>query len=640
MSLEQLMDVEITSVSRRKQKASEAAAAVFVLTHADIRRSGVTTIPDALRLVPGVQVARLNAHQWAISVRGFNGRFANKLLVMIDGRSIYTPLFSGVFWDRHDVLMDEIERIEVIRGPGATLWGANAVNGVINIITRSSIDSQGTFVEATTGNVDKAIVSGRHGTTTGNTAYKVYGKGRQRAEGSTVTGGSGADDWTSGLAGFRSDTVAGPDEFMAEAQYQWSEVGEQASLAKLTSPYSDVKNLETETHGGFVLGRWSRDLGNDSSIRLQGYLDHRQFDDVRLSERRDTVDFEFQHNFRPAASHELIWGLGYRVSDDDIDNSFVVDFSPKHRTVQLFSGFVQDTFTLRPDELDLTLGTKIERNDYTGLELQPNARLLWQPVAHQTFWASVARAVRTPSRADNDVRLNPLVLAPGTGANPSVVPAIVAYLGDGGVKSEKLIAYELGYRTQPVEHFSFDLAVFYNDYSDLHSVSQGTSFVETNPSPTHVVSPFLLGNGMSAEAYGFEAVANWQMLPWWRWRGTYSLLEIDARVAPGLPESQARALEEASPEQQASLRAMIDLSDTVNLDAALRYVDQIETYGVEDYTALDLRLAWQPAPGMELSVVGRNLLDPTHPEFGSETLLPTQPTEAPRSFHLTFTAEF
>jgi iron complex outermembrane receptor protein len=381
MSLEQLMDVEVTSVSRRPQKASEAAAAVFVLTREDIRRAGVTSVPDALRLVPGVEVARISTNTWAISIRGFNSRFANKLLVMIDGRSVYTPLFSGVFWDHHDVLLEDVDRIEVVRGPGASLWGANAVNGVINIITRHTKDTQGTFARGTAGNVEQGIAEVRHGGRIDAATYRLYAKGRIRESGETEAGANAGDDWKVGLVGFRGDTEAGADSFLLEGQYQWSEASERASVITLTPPFADTGNLDNNSNGGYLLGRWSRELSDESSLSVQGYYDHRQFDDVRLSERRDTFDLQLQHNFSPLPHHEVVWGAGYRLVTDGIDNTFSVSFDPESRTTHLFSSFVQDTFTLLEDELDLVVGTKLEHNDFTGFEVQPNARLLWRPAA-------------------------------------------------------------------------------------------------------------------------------------------------------------------------------------------------------------------------------------------------------------------
>lgn len=640
MSLEELMDVEVTVVSRQPQKASEAAAAVFVLTNEDIRRAGVTNIPDALRLVPGVEVARINANTWAISIRGFNSRFANKLLVMIDGRSIYTPLFSGVFWDRHDVMLADIDRIEVIRGPGAALWGANAVNGVINIITRDSRDTQGNFAEGTVGTVERGMAQLRHGGELGeSTTYRAYAQGRLRDSGKTEDGRDGADEWTSGLIGFRSDTALGRDDLQLQGQFQRSNMGELADIAILTPPFSELREIDTNSSGGHLLGRWSRDLGVDSQLSLQGYFDHRRFRDSRIAERRSTFDLELQHSFRPAPRHEIVWGLGYRHTRDEIDNSFSVTFEPESRNIDLWSGFVQDTIAIVDNELDLVLGTKLEYNDYTGFEIQPNARALWRPLERHTFWASVSRAVRTPSRAENDVTLNSAVLPPSSPQNPQPLPALVSFRGSKDAESERLVAYELGYRTRPQDWISLDLTAFYNHYDNLRALEQQDTFFEADPT-SHLVVPLVLDNAMEADTYGFEVVSNIQLRPEWRLQATYALLQIDARVPDNIDPDQARQVEGASPQQQASLRSIWDVTRDVRFDATVRFVDALPAFDVDAYTQLDARLAWKPTDSLELAVVGRNLLRSDQREFGSENLFLARTTRAERGAFVTLSARF
>lgn len=641
MSLEELMDVEVTSVSRQPQKASEAAAAVHVLTNEDIRRAGVTTIPDALRLVPGVQVARINANTWGISIRGFNSRFANKLLVMIDGRTIYTPLFSGVFWDRHDLVLEDIDRIEVVRGPGAALWGANAVNGVINIITRHSRETQGSYVQGTVGTVDHAIAEARQGGRIGeHTTFRAYAKGRLRDGGETEAGRDGADDLRSGLLGFRGDTELGRDAFKFQGQFQRSKSGELSEVALLEPPFGELRDIDSNSSGGYLLGSWTRELDAESSVSLQGFFDHQRFREVRVSERRSTFDLEFQHAFRPARRHEMLWGLGYRHTRDSIDSSFSVAFDPQSRNMDLWSGFAQNTFAVIEDELDLVLGAKLEHHDDTGFEFQPNARVLWHPAERHTVWASVARAVRTPSRAETDVRLNATTIPPGTPENPEPLPALIAFEGSDDARSERLIAYEIGYRTNPWNWLSLDTAAFYNRYSALRAVRQGDPRLETDPGPAHLVVPFVLDNSMKADTYGFEAAANLRLSADWRLQATYTLLKVDARVPSNLDPEQARQVEGASPQQQATLRSILDITDDVAFDTTLRYVDALPAFDTSAYTQLDARLAWRPTEHVELALTGRNLLRSSHREFGSEELFPARTTRAERAGLLTITARF
>jgi len=632
MSIEDLMAIEVTSVSGRAEKASDAAAAVFVLTRDDIRRAGVTNVPDALRLAPGVEVAQINANSWAITIRGSNSRFSNKLLVLIDGRSIYTPLFSGVIWSGNDVFLDDVERIEVIRGPGATLWGANAVNGVINIITRPAEETQGTFARVTGGSGDFAMAEARQGVMLNeNSALRIYAQRKTTGSGQTETGQDANDAWRNEFLGFRSDTAFSSADMMIAGEYQESRTDSLADVVSLTPPFLTTAPNSSTDSGGYVMGRWTQQFVDAGELSLQSWIEHRELDTNTISEKRTTVDVQIQHSFALNADHGIVWGLGYRRVADDIGESFSISFNPTSRTTGLWSGFVQDTISIVDGELDLVLGTKIEHNDYTGTEFQPNARLLWQPDDVQTFWGAVSHAVRTPSRVENDVRVNAAVVPPFTPDNPTPFPLLISFFGSDQVQAEQLTAYELGYRVQPASWVSVDTTAFYNDYSKIVSAAVGAPFLETTPAPTHLVLPVVVNNDAWMHVYGFESVATFQVTPDWRLQGTYGLLEID---------SSDPSLEGTSPEQQATLRSIYNVTPDVDWDATLRYVDSLPGLGVSDYLTLDTRIAWRPREGVEIALTGRNLLGSSHIEFGSVGVFGETPAEVDRSVFLSLSVRF
>ena len=632
LSLEELMDVRVTSVSKRAEPISAAAAAVFVITSEDLRRSGATSIPEALRMVPGLQVARIDANKWAISARGFNGRFANKLLVLIDGRSVYTPLFSGVFWDVQDTLIEDVERIEVIRGPGATLWGANAVNGVINIITRSARETRGGLVTAGGGAEERAFGGFRYGGALGEaSAWRVYGKGFERGSGEALTGGAGADDWSMQRAGFRVDSaLSGGSDLTVAGDLYDGEAGETLTIQSLRAPVPRTVEADQEVSGGYLLSRWQRALSDTSELKVQLYYDRTERSALLIDEDRDTFDAELQHGLAPGPRHRLLWGLGFRRSSDHIRGSEVLTFSSDERTDDLASAFLQDEIALQPDRLWLTLGSKLEHNDYTGFEVQPNLRTVWIPRRHHTLWAAVSRAVRTPSRAEHDLRLDARVLGPGQLDPRFPLPGVVATFGDSDFRAEELLAWELGYRVGLSPGLFFDLATFYNDYDRLRSSRAGEPFVELAPAP-HLVVPVLIGNDLEGETYGAELTADWRAGKRWRWSAAYSFLAIRLRQPPGA-DAAGLSAEGESPRHQIFLRSSADLGPGVELDVLLRHVDELESSGVDGYTTLDLRLGWRPRPSLELSLVGQNLLEGSHVEFAPE-IIPTRPTAVERGVY-------
>jgi iron complex outermembrane receptor protein len=642
LTLEELLEVEVSLVSRKAEPLFGAAAAVHVLTADDLRRAGVTSIPEALRLVPGVEVARIDASKWAVTARGFNGRFAQKLLVLIDGRSVYTPLFSGVYWEVQDVLLEDVERIEVIRGPGAALWGANAVNGVINIVTREARESQGLLVTLGSGTEEHASGAVRVGGRLGRRGHaRFYLKGFSRDGLVTGAGEPAADGWSMRRSGVRADwDLSGSLPLNASGEASWPRrialatgryLSENCNLtvqgdlydgttgttyrsALLEPPYTLVQDADTGLRGGNLLARWRRAASGTGELAVQVYGDWTDHDEIVLEERRGTYDLDFQHRFRLGRRQELTWGLGYRYTHDRTRGTFSATFDPTSRSTSLASGFVQSDLTLVEERLHLTVGTKLEQSDYTGLEAQPGVRAEWTPGRRQVVWAAVSHALRAPARADYDVRLNRLVIRPDSLFAGS--PLILGVgLGNREFESEQLHAFELGYRVRPVEPLLVDLAGFYNRYHDLRGGKAGIPYEEIDPAPAHLVWPYTAANLVEGETHGLELAADWRPAAGrLRLRGAYSLLQMNLRVQKG-GDPLSLSPEGESPEHQFYLWTALDPRPGVQLDGILRYVDSLPTVDADSYLVLDARAAWALVPGLELSVAARNLLSRRHPEF-------------------------
>jgi iron complex outermembrane receptor protein len=639
LSLEDLMNlrVEVTSAAKKAQALGDVAAAVSVLTGDDIRRSGATTIPDALRLIPGLQVARIDSGRYAITARGFNGRFANKLLVLIDGRSVYTPLFSGVFWELQDTMLEDIDRIEVIRGPGATLWGANAVNGVINIITKPASATQGMLVAGAVGDQERAAGAVRFGDAfaNGEGHYRVYAKHTRREQGLTSSGEDASDDFDRSRAGFRADWKTDADNaFSAQGGITTGRLGETATLFQPDAPFARSVQERDKLLNADLLGRWTRTLSATSEISLQAYYNRESIDWPQVEATNDTVDIEFQHRLAPFDRHDLIWGAGYRLSSDDIESNFSLSLEPGRRTEHVFSAFVQDEITLIPDTLRFTVGSKFERNGYSGTEIQPSARLLWTPAADHTFWTAVSRAVRTPSRAEDDIRFVQAI-QPG----PAGLAVTVEPTGQRSFDSENLTAFEAGYRAHLAPNLSLDIAGFYNIYDKLRSLEpQPVAF-----SPTPAVRlnmPLLAGNGLSARTWGTEAAAEWQPLDGWRMRGSYTFLRMETRADNGSVDTFSAALDDgSSPQHQFNLQSSADLGGDVEMDVIVRHTTGLSALQIDGYTTLDARIGWRATDGVELSLVGQNLVGGSRLEYRPE-FLSTTPTRVGRSVYAKATVQF
>src|SRR5258708_19143894 len=528
MSVEDLMNLQVTSVSKHKEKLADAAAAIFVLTQEDIRRSGATSIPAALRLVPGLEVARIDENKWAIGSRGFNGRFSNKLLVLIDGRSVYTPLFSGVYWNIQDVMLEDLDRIEVIRGPGATLWGANAVDGVINIISKKAKDTQSAIVTAGAGTEERGSGGARYGGKIGDTSYRAYGKYFNWGPSQYPSGMTAHDGWDALRGGFRADwTPAGANSLTLQGDIYRSKYGETLRAPSLNAPYSSTFPNNGNYSGGNILGRWNHS-SEGSSMSLQMYYDNTTIADNSLFvDHQNIFDMDFQHGFHVGDSQQFVWVLGYPSIRDRNDSSFSVSLQPNQLTLNHFSAFVQDEISLVDNRLRLTFGSKFEHNDFTGFEVQPNARLLWTLTPNQSIWTAVSRAVRTPALTEEGLRLNSAVIPPAPPPNPTPFPPVLTVLRPHQFQSEDLLAYELGYRVQATSSLSADIATFYNNYSNLRTAEPGAPFLEGSPAPTDIVVPFVAGDMMSAGADSVELFADWRVVPKWRLVGSYSYLQIN-----------------------------------------------------------------------------------------------------------------
>ncbi len=615
LSLEDLINVKVTSVSKKEEKLNDAAAAIFVLSNDDIRRSGATTVADVLRLVPGLQVAAIDSGNWAVSSRGFASQFANKLLVMVDGRTVYSPLFSGVYWDVQQVFLDDVNRIEVIRGPGATIWGANAVNGVINILSKSARDTQGGLIYGGGGDAHLALGGARYGDKIGeDTYYRIYGSYQLNDDFRQANGQSANDSWDLVKGGFRLDRYTRND-----GQLTWQGDAYGGSLAGRTG----------DQNGFNTLGRWTQLISDRSSYEVQAYFDHTYRNDALAEVSLDTADLSWQHTFGLGERNDVIWGLGYRFTDTQLHkaNSPAITILDNDIPLHLFSAFIQDELKIIPDQLTFNLGTKIEHNDFTGIEVQPSARLMFKPAENQTVWAAVSRAVRTPSESEGKAIESFATGAPVVGPGGGLyVPTLS---GDTTVKSEVLWAYELGYRIQPTHRINVDLATFYNDYS--HLISQTPAgFIPGMPAGILEIEE---ENTLRAESYGGEAVLTVAATDFWRLSASYSLLMMHVQ---GLPASIANALELNAPTHQATLRSSYDFTRHASLDAQLRYVDNVQS--VPAYVTADLRLSYRPTANLELSIVGQNLLADRHPEQASQLGVPT--TQVPRGFYGRITWRF
>lgn len=593
MSVEELMSIVVTSVSRTPENLSEVASAIQVVTGYDIERSAAKRLPEALRLAPNLQVAQSGSHDWGISARGFNGSpvasssLANKLLVMIDGRTVYTPLFGGVFWDVQNVMLEDVDLIEVVSGPGGTLWGSNAVNGVINVISKTSKETQGLYASASFGTLAKHHLAARFGGQIDSTLFfRVYGQSFDYDNTSTLNGTDANDEWKLGSGGMRLDYIPSDKQtFTLQGEFYG---GEEDPL------------LPTFVNGQHLLAKWVRNQSNSSSTLVQTYFD-RTWREIRNNPFTDeliTFDVDIQQKFALGRNHIFVLGVGYRLQDDDtksLDNRF----TPDDKLMPMYSGFIQDQITLKPDKLTLTVGTKILHNIYTDFEIQPSIRLAWTPDTKNTLWAAVSRAVRTPSRFDIEL----------TNFNMVDHPEFI---------SEEVIAYELGYRLRPLQKLSFSIATFYNQYDNLRSI---------NASETPGLLYF--ANDLAANTWGVEISGNVLVSDWWRLRGGATYLNKEFRYMTSSVLNQTELFEAIDPDAQLIVQSVMDIGESFELDIVGRYIGELPDFtggegGIDPYVNLNVRLAWE-YKFLTFSINGQNLLNPYQSEFGARQI--------PRSAH-------
>lgn len=598
----------VTSVSKRPEDPFRSAAAITAITQEDIRLSGATHIAEVLRMVPGLNVARADSGNWAITSRGFNDSFANKLLVVVDGRTVYTPLFSGVYWDIQDIILEDVERIEVIRGPGAALWGANAVNGVINIITKKAEKTQGTYFSQVIGTEDKMISEGRFGGAIGSdTFYRAYAKYAERDDSEKLTGERGGNAWDSGKAGFRTDIEVSPSrKITVQGDIYDADVNLDVYPPSSTFPFSTYTDDKLDSRGMNLLTRWTETHGDSLESTLQAYYDFQSVDYSILKQDINTFDLDYQTSWAYNDRHQFVWGAGYRLVSDRFDGTQTLSLNPNGRDTLLYSAFLQDTIALVPKTVDLTLGTKVEHNDYTGFEAQPSARLAWYPTNNQTVWASVSRAVRTPSRAEDDIR--------GDIQFDPFNSIMVRQENDRGMNdSESLIAYELGYRIRPTSDTSLDIAGFYNDYDNLRTFE----FFAPELSATGPILPVRARNLGEARTMGAELTGTWDITDSWSLLASYSYITMDTSTDATSGDISLAQEEDKIPHHQFNIRSQYQITDDIDMTNTLYYVDKLQLYNIDDYMRFDTRLSWKVTDGVEVALVGQNLLDNAHQEFGA-----------------------
>jgi iron complex outermembrane recepter protein len=632
-TLEDLMNVEVTSASKKEQRLSEVAAAIFVITQEDIRRSGATTIPDLLRMVPGLDVAQIDSNAWAISARGFNFQFANKLLVLIDGRAVYTPLFGAVYWDTQDVPLEDIDRIEVIQGPGGTIWGANAVNGVINIITKKAADTPGALLVAGGGSHEQAFGTAQYGGTAGNhETYRIFAKYLDDGHFRDLSGSDADDDWHLLHGGFRIDSeLSQKDTVTTQGDMYAGSEGATIVHTVLSPPENVNVQRLADLSGGNVLTRWNHVFSARSDATLQFYFDRYVRSGPESREERNTFDFDFQHHLALGSRQDLIWGAGYRHTADQTFGTIDQAFVPADRGADLITFFVQDQITVKPGRLTLSLGTKLENNYFTGFDLQPSARLAWTPDRRQTVWAAISRASATPARRDANLSAA-LAALPG--------PAEVLLRGSPGAKPEHVIAYELGYRTQINARVSADTTAFFNVYHDLQSIEPQADFSDSTFAPPLLVHPLSLENKMHGTTEGLEFSVNWKATHRWTLSPGYSFLEIHLHTDPSsLDTVSVTDTQGSNPAHQAQLRSHLELPGGFSWDANAYFVGPLPAQFVSSYTRVDTQVRWRLAEKLELGLVGQNLLRNEHTEF-NDFLQVVNSSRVKRSAYLKVTWRF
>jgi iron complex outermembrane recepter protein len=617
LSLQQLSQIEVTTLSKQPQQVLQTAAAIFVITSDDIKRSGATTIPEALRLAPGVEVARIDSDKWSIGIRGFGSRLSRSVLVLIDGRTVYTTLLAGTYWEVQDTVLDDIDRIEVIRGPGGTIWGPNAVNGVINIITKHTRDTHGVLASVGTGNIEQGFASFRYGGGDGEKLnYRFYGKWFTRNH-EFHPDHRNFDDWRGGQGGFRTDWKRSDrNSFTLEGDLYEQRAGESVVAVSYAQPYQQTVDANARLSGGNVLGRWTHNFSEANDLQIQSYYDRTNRREPNFADLRDTFDIDFvQHSRLPWRQHITV-GAGMRWSlGNDIQVVSGLSFLPAKRTDQLLTGFVQDEIGILENKLTLTLGTKLLHTNFTEFEPEPSARLLWAPSKSTSIWAAATHAVRTPSDAEHDFFLSGFI-----GLAPDGTPFFARFNANRNFRPEQLNGFELGFRQLLGSKVFVDVASFYNHYTDLFSEDiTGAPFLEQTPSPPHLLLPAQFANGLTANTKGVEISPEWRPFDFWRLRGSYSYLHMNVDRPVGSTDiGTGPGIVGSSPKHQVSVTSSWDIPKRISFDLTYRHVSALPGQNVPSYETADMRLAWRVTSGFEAALVGRNLLQPYHYEFGTD----------------------
>ena len=635
ISFDELLTLDVTSVSKRSEKLSTAAAAIYVVTQQEIRRSGATSIPEALRMVPGLDVSKIDANKWSIGIRGFSDRFANKILVMLDGRSVYTPTFSGVYWELLDYPLQDIERIEVIRGPGATLWGTNAVNGVINIITKEARNTQGGMLRLAAGDELAHLAAFRTGTTlSDNLAARAYAKSRENRGAVARSGKSQDNDGQHNQAGFRVDWQQSVKHWLSlQGDLFHSDIGQEHQRPGMAEqgylPYLSISRAKTD--GANLNLKWNQILSLDSEFSAHLSVDYYDRDEIKYDDQRTTWDLDLSYQTAWLEQHQLIFGGGFRWSTNRLGaRELLIATQSCNQKTRVWNLFAQDQISLDDQQLSLTLGVKLEGSDDFDTELQPNLRFSWSPTSSTTLWGAISRAVRTPSRAEKDATLLLNTYPPAAITPELSLPAFVILNASDDYQSELLDAYELGLRYQVSSNWWFDISSFYNHYDQLRSYALRPVLITPSEPSSELVIPLSLGNQYKARTKGIELLTDWQAHAGLHFRLSYSYLDVNQYDdgSLSLPTVYGgytnQLIEDRAPQQQASLWASLDLTPTLELDLQLRFADKRPwspelSGGVDAYTNLDLNLGWMVNQQLSLSLTGRNLLHDQQEEFVIES---------------------
>ncbi|MFN8390444.1 MAG: TonB-dependent receptor plug domain-containing protein [Bdellovibrionota bacterium] len=634
-------DLVVTSAGKKEQTLSETASAVYVITNEDIRRSGATHVAEALRLVPGVSVARVSSSKWAISIRGFNQVFANKLLVLLDGVSVFSPITNGVYWETNEIVLDDVERIEVIRGPGAALWGENAVNGVINIITKRTKQTQGLLASGGGGNEERGFGSLRYGGTVGDdTTYRVFGRYADRASNELKTGGDADDGWEIISGGLRAESkLSAEDTLFVGGETFGNSTEIRPQTPSLDPPYVDSESFsgQEKWKGGMGSVKWRREMTQTSSLEAHYSYRQQTLDSTIIHLDYNVSDADFQHRFTPFAGNDVVYGVEYQHFWSATEGTFAESTNPPNRQKDLVSCFVQDEIALIENQLHFILGSKFEHNVATGNEVMPNARLIWTPDSANSIWLAVSRAVAPPSLVFEDVQF-PIAAIPASDGSPE---ALVTAFGSRKVESEDVLSYELGARSQLSPEVSVDFATFYNRYSDVYSFEGGTPYFGTAPGadrPT-VVIPVLFDNALDARSIGFEVSLDWHPTNWARLAGGYSFIDIGVDQGDSTDSGDKLLIEEGTPRNQLNARVYLTVAEDFELSFLPRYVSHLGSGDIDGYAELDSGVLWHVRPNLELALFGQNLLHDHHEEFVGNIFGPPE-TEIKRGFYAKATLHY